>query len=160
VVGYHQDTQQQFLASLLGQVTPQKLIWVLGGVGGGVVALLALVLLLRQRPTVRLHPADKLYLKLCGKLARRGIPRQQGEAPGQFAARLAQYQRASSQVPGVPSLEPRLVQIVQQFTELYEHLRYAPQGVTDTQLNPNSNSQGVSMRDSLARMRGLLRQFH
>lgn len=152
VVGYQQDTQNAFLSQFLGQVTPEKLVWLLGGVAGSVVALLAIVLLVRHRPRAPMHPADKLYLALCRRLARRGLRREQGEAPRHYAERIA------IQLPDRSDA-------IREFTQLYEQLRYAPldgdqaqTGSNATESNAFRRRHSVIMRPTLARMRVLLRQ--
>ena len=71
--------------------------------------------MLRQKETHRLSALDKVYLRFCDRLARLGLPRQQGEAPGRYAARVAETW-------------PHLAPDVSRLTGRYEDLAYAPDG--------------------------------
>jgi transglutaminase-like putative cysteine protease len=143
IVGYDADTQSELLSQLLGSVTPEKLGFALAVVGGGVVAVFLLLMLLAQRPAP-LHPADRLYLAFCRKLERRGLVRANGEAPGTFAARVAQQR-------------PELAAQVQAFTRQYERLRYASRTASsDTQLHATDRNRSAIMRQALRALKKTL----
>ncbi len=84
VLNYRDDTQQQILQQLLGGLQPWRIAVFL--IGGGLLLFGAVALLLfwRQRPPP-LPPAQRLYQKLCRRLARLGYPRPVGMAPGDHA---------------------------------------------------------------------------
>jgi hypothetical protein len=69
--------------------------------------------LLRQRETHRVSALDKVYLRFCDRLARLGLPRRQGEAPGRYAIRVAEEW-------------PHLAPEVSRLTGRYVELAYAP----------------------------------
>ncbi|HVL00589.1 MAG TPA: DUF3488 and transglutaminase-like domain-containing protein, partial [Dongiaceae bacterium] len=113
VVSYDTEQQSQLFRDLLGEVTPQRIAALLGGLGGGIIAVLALITLLRHPPIFTLDKADRLYLRFCQKLAKRGLVRAPGEGPSDFAQRVA---------AALPSRAGEIRAI----TNLYLRLKYAP----------------------------------
>ena len=114
VVSYNQDAQNRLFRTLLGEVTPQRIAMLLGGVAGSILLVLAVGILLRHPPTRRLDRVDRLYLAFCQKLARRGLERKSGEGPQAFS------DRAGRMLPGKA---PDIARI----SVLYQSLKYAPQ---------------------------------
>ena len=114
VVSYNQDAQNQLFRSLLGEVTPQRIAMLLGGVAGSILLVLAVGILLRHPPTRQLDRVDRLYLAFCQKLARRGLERNPGEGPQAFSARAGRV---------LPDKAPDIARI----SVLYQSLKYAPQ---------------------------------
>ncbi len=84
VLNYRDDTQQQFLQRLLGGIDPWRIAALLFGGGVLLFGTIALLLLWRRRPPP-LPPAQRLYRRLCQRLARQGYPRPAGMAPGDYA---------------------------------------------------------------------------
>ncbi|TGD71388.1 DUF3488 domain-containing protein [Mangrovimicrobium sediminis] len=111
VVSFDGTRQMNLLQDWLGQVSPLRIAAVI--LGALALALLpAAVLLLWRRPLAALAPHDRLYLKFCARLARMGVVREAGEAPGSYARRAAQA-------------VPRLAQSIESITRCYQQLAYA-----------------------------------
>lgn len=113
VVAYNQDRQSELFRSLLGEVTPQRIAALLGGVAGAIVLVLIAGILLRHPPARRLDRADRAYLAFCRKLARKGLVREPAEGPQGFADRICE---------ALPSHKAAVIRI----TSLYQTLKYAP----------------------------------
>lgn len=113
VVSYNSEKQNQLFRSLLGQVTPQRIAALLGGVAAVIVLILVVGILLRHPAMRTLDRTDRLYLQFCSKLARRGFERQPGEGPQSYADRLCQ------QLPAQTTQ-------IRRITEIYLTLKYAP----------------------------------
>jgi hypothetical protein len=112
VVNFNSDQQYKLLNDVLGEVSARKFVAVLVGTWLLVLLPVALSLLLR-RPVHRLSVPDKYYLRFCDRLAGMGVVRDPGEAPGEFARRVARK-------------FPRLEQQVLDITDRYQALVYAP----------------------------------
>lgn len=111
VLGYDQNTQSAFFERWLGGIDVWRLaLFVLVG-GALIIGSITLIMLWGQRKQYR-YPADRHYQRFCYKLARAGIPRQPGEAPRDYARRVAQQR---------PDLSSQLNRV----TELYELASYA-----------------------------------
>lgn len=113
VLGYDAERQADTLVSLLGEITPARvaglMMAVLGLALGGV-----LVGLWGREWLHKRDPLTDSYLRFCTALARYGSPREPGEAPGDYASRLA-------------SLHPDLAVRVNTITQLYQSLAYRRQ---------------------------------
>lgn len=111
VLEYDQGLQSELLSDWLGGTDPWRiaLFVVLGG--GSVVGLIVLVLLWRQRARYA-YPGDRYYALFCRKLARKGLARQSGEAPRDYARRVAEE-------------SPALADQVRRVTHYYELVSYA-----------------------------------
>ncbi|PIE40852.1 MAG: transglutaminase, partial [Gammaproteobacteria bacterium] len=123
VIGYNATTQYQFLGRFLGAVTPEKIAYALAGLGGGCVLVFAL-LLVWERPRRGLDPVDKLYLKHCKYLEKKGIKRHVGEAPYDFARRVSKEH---------PAIASQVIRIA----ALYVKIKYS-KGQIDTEINKNA----------------------
>jgi len=110
VLGFDSRRQIGILQDLLGELSGRKFATLL--VGSWVLVLVPVAFfLLRRGPGRRLHPLDRDYLALCERLARRGLARTPGEAPGSYAARVAR---------GLPDAAP----VFSELTALYSRLCY------------------------------------
>ena len=114
VVSYDTKAQNQLFQDLLGQVTPQRIAALVGGLGAAIVLVLAVSILLRHPSTRNLDRTDRLYLRFCQKLQQRGVKRAPGEGPLDFA------QRAANSLPAQAA-------DIEAITTLYLNLKYAPQ---------------------------------
>lgn len=109
VLGY-EHVQYDLLRNLLGKVDPWRLaLFLLLGAVATLMPTLLLSPYWRRRSSS--HPLDRLYLVFCRRLARAGCQRNIGETPQKYAER-------SSQVL------PHQAEIICDFTETYERLRY------------------------------------
>ena len=117
VVNFNSDQQYKLLNDVLGEVSARKFVAVLVGTWLLVLLPVGLSLLLR-RPIHRLSIPDKYYLRFCDRLAGMGVVRDPGEAPGEFARRVARK-------------FPRLEQQVLDITDRYQALVYAPANSRD-----------------------------
>lgn len=133
VVSYNSDKQNQLFRSLLGKVTPQRIAALLGGVIGVIVLGLVVVILLRHPLSRPLDRIDRLYLRFCRILARKGFERQPGEAPSTFADRAA-------------AALPAQAAAIQRITGLYLALKYAPPSV-DGNIEQQNSHGGVTLGD-------------
>lgn len=111
VLGYNPERQFAFLTRMgMEEITWQRMAYaLLGGMSVllGVIALL----LLRQLGIRHNDPVQRLYLKFCRKLARRGIVRGPQEGPQDFSDRAAQ-------------LSPQSALAISDITARYIALRY------------------------------------
>lgn len=86
LVTHYNGASQSRLFERLGIDSPGRLALYMAG---GIIATLSLlVLLLRHREHGRLDPVQRAYGRFCGKLARRGITREDSEGPCAFAGRI------------------------------------------------------------------------
>lgn len=110
VLAYGPERQREFLSSLgLGQVDWREMIIAMV-VLLSVVPLLAVAWLLWRRQRA-LDPATRWYLRLCRRLARRGLPRYPHEGPLDYAHRVA-------------GQRPDLAESLIAAARLYARLRY------------------------------------
>lgn len=109
VVGYDSSRQDGFMERLLGSSDlMRRLLVMLGGFAALAAVFMALAL---RGERIERHPLDRLYRAYCERLARRGIAREAGEGPREFARRVA--------------LEaPSLAAEADEFARLYAALRY------------------------------------
>lgn len=84
VLGYDRDAQSEFFKNLLGELTIKKVAATLGGL---MIALgLLWMLLLGLKPEHRsIAPEQRLYQRFCKRLAKKGLAREPGQTPGDFA---------------------------------------------------------------------------
>ncbi|SDJ60596.1 transglutaminase TgpA family protein [Microbulbifer yueqingensis] len=111
VISFDSERQQDLLRDLLGEISAPRLALLVGLPAA--MALLGiwgwLWLAGRGRP---LPPAERLYKRFCRRLARSGIERESGEAPRDFAKRVARER-------------PRLGPMAASITTAYERAAYA-----------------------------------
>ncbi len=133
VLGYNQERQRQFLARLNPFLaTWQGMAWGLAAAGGGLLLLMAVLILPRLAPR-KTDPASRLYARFCKRLRQRGIVRGAAEGPADFAARAA-------------ALRPVLAERIWLITRLYLALRYGLR-------------QDRAEVDTLARLKRLVGEF-
>ena len=120
VLNYDSDRQFQVLEALLGEVSARRVALVLFGFGALVLIPVAISLLGRPQGA-RLEPASRLYRDFCKKLGRVNLVRGRGEAPGDYALRVA-------------ATRPELAAQVDSITRLYESISYRGQR-SDTALD-------------------------
>ncbi len=88
VISYNEDLQLQLMASVFGERAADKLFLALGGALMAFFAIAA-YFLLRGRRANRYDAVTREYLRLAGDLALAGLPRQRGEGPLDYCARIA-----------------------------------------------------------------------
>ncbi|HTS55618.1 MAG TPA: DUF3488 and transglutaminase-like domain-containing protein, partial [Burkholderiales bacterium] len=111
VLGYTPDRQTRLLSEVgFRSATWRTLAVLLMSVAGGVVAVLA-ALVLRRLRVVPPDPLARAWRAFCRKLARRGTQKRPGEGPRDFARRAVSEQ---------PTLEPKIWAIA----DLYIDMRY------------------------------------
>jgi transglutaminase-like putative cysteine protease len=87
VLGYNPERQREFLSGLgMNEPSFENMTMMLFWGVGGLLALLAAWLLRRIRTS---DPVQRLWLRFCAKLARKGSPRSPHEGPADFIARAA-----------------------------------------------------------------------
>jgi transglutaminase-like putative cysteine protease len=90
VLGYDAGNQEEFLLKLLGDTQVWKRLAVMFGALVAIAGLLAAWTILKDRKKV--HPADKIIVKLSKQLSARGLSRRQGEGVIAYLQRLQQQQ--------------------------------------------------------------------
>jgi transglutaminase-like putative cysteine protease len=90
VLGYDAGNQEEFLLKLLGDTQIWKRLVVMFGALVAIAGLLAAWTILKDRK--KIHPADKVILKLSKQLSIRGLSRRQGEGVIAYLQRLQQQQ--------------------------------------------------------------------
>jgi transglutaminase-like putative cysteine protease len=114
VLGYNTERQFAFLTRMgMEDITWQRMAFTMLGGMALLVGLFAL-LMLRQLTVRNTDEAQRLYLKFCRKLAKKGIVRAAHEGPQDFAARAAQ-------------IKPQLAPAIADITARYVALRYGNQ---------------------------------
>ncbi|WGZ94761.1 MAG: DUF3488 and DUF4129 domain-containing transglutaminase family protein [Candidatus Thiothrix putei] len=112
VVGYDREEQAALLKSLLGTFSIGRTALVVAGLFAAIGLFWLLTLGITQRQA-QAPPEQRLYRRFCEALAKRGIVREPGDAPGVFAAQAAAHL-------------PALANVIQEFTQVYEGVCYAP----------------------------------
>lgn len=130
VVSYNSEKQNQLFRSLLGQVTPQRIAALLGGVAALIVLGLVAGILLRHPAIRTLDRTDRLYLQFCHKLARKGFERQPGEGPQAYADRLCRQLPAQTRQ-------------IRRITDIYLMLKYAAPPQNGDFQQQNSQDSGT-----------------
>ena len=130
VLGYTPQRQVQFMTQLgMSDVTWQNMAIALLAASGFIMLGLAGMILWRLK-TAPSDPAQKLYYKFCGKLAKKGFPRSPAEGPLDYARRMAQA-------------KPEQAEPIGTISELYIALRYG----------------GLASKTALRRLTRLVRAF-
>lgn len=88
VIGYDDRLQSGVLRRLLGDLTPVRIGSALLLAGGATMALVAVGLFWRRRPSSR-HPVERLFLRFSRGLSGGGLARQPEESPAAFVRRAA-----------------------------------------------------------------------
>ncbi|OQX15758.1 MAG: transglutaminase [Thiothrix lacustris] len=112
VLGYDGAEQAALLKALLGTFSVQGVALLMGGLLAAI-GLLWLVLLGMTPRREREALEHQLYRRFCAALAKRGVLREPGDAPGVFAA------QAAEALPAVAG-------VIREFTQVYEGICYAP----------------------------------
>ena len=112
VLGYDRGEQAALLKSVLGDLSVGKVALFAGGLFAaiGLFWLLALGMAQCRQPEA---PEHRLYRHFCEALAKRGVRREPGDAPGAFAHQAAEHL-------------PALAGVIREFTQVYEGICYAP----------------------------------
>lgn len=113
VVGYDSARQDGLMSRLLGSSDLRLRLLVMGTALAVLAGLLMWLALRGQRRD--LHPLDRFYRMYCRRMARRGIVREAGEGPQDFARRVA-------------VTRPALAEESREFARLYAALRYRRPG--------------------------------
>jgi transglutaminase-like putative cysteine protease len=121
VVGYDGDFQTDLFHKLFGSSDLRTVVFVLVGSLGGVMLLIFLVELYANRPP-RMPPEQRMYLKFCRKISKRGCKKGASEGESAFAQR-------------VSSASPELAEQVLLITDLYVQLMYRPLGLASNDYN-------------------------
>jgi transglutaminase-like putative cysteine protease len=88
VLGYNPERQREFLSSFgMNEPNWENMVMTLFWGAGGLLALLTAWLLRRIRIS---DPVQRLWLKFCAKLGKKGSPRSPHEGPADFVARAAE----------------------------------------------------------------------
>ncbi|MGB1008730.1 MAG: transglutaminase TgpA family protein [Thiolinea sp.] len=111
VLGYDQQSQADFLRSLFGQLSIQKIAIIMIALFASI-GLFWVLLLGLNRSRDKLPPEQKIYQRFEKLLARQGIQRKRGQAPGDFA------RLAASRLPGQ-------AEVIMDFNNIYEQICYA-----------------------------------
>lgn len=112
VLGYDQEEQAALLKSMLGSLSVVKVALLAGSLFSAIaISWLVLLGMARRRPREALE--HRLYRQFCAALAKRGVQRGPGDAPGVFADEAA-------------AALPRLADSIREFTQVYEGICYAP----------------------------------
>ena len=112
VVNFNSQQQFTLLQNVLGGITPGKFALVLLGAWALFLAPVAWAVL-RRRDVREIRELDKLYLKLCERLAGLGIARHSWETPSGYADR-------------VEAERPELAQAFNELTRQYNELAFEP----------------------------------
>ena len=121
VVSYDEQMQLQLLDNWFGENARQGLLISLGS-AIALFFMLAAWLLLRRGHAPGHGPATRLYLSVLTELARNGLPRLRGEAPGDYCRRVVETR-------------PDLAAEMQSITTLFVSLTYGAGERTDTGLD-------------------------
>ncbi|WP_299591807.1 DUF3488 and DUF4129 domain-containing transglutaminase family protein [uncultured Microbulbifer sp.] len=120
VVSFDNERQEGILRRLLGEISPLRMALFMGVPMVAALLLLLLWLKLSGRGP-SLPVASRLYLRFCRRMARAGLPRNPGEAPGDYARRIERE---------LPRLGPMAVRI----TRAYEKAAYGSDMLAEKQL--------------------------
>ena len=114
VLGYDDGKQFELLESILGQVTPMRLVLLLLA-AGGLTFLLVGISVWRGRDRVTRDPVTRLFLRFCRRLKQVGLTRQSGEGALAFGARVCETR-------------PDLAVEVNAITNEFSRITYAGEG--------------------------------
>ncbi len=134
VVGYDGDLQTDLFRKLFGSSDLKTVVFVLVGSLIGAILLIFLVELYANRPP-RASPEQRIYLRFCRKLSKRGYEKGFCEGETAFAQR-------------VSSSSPELAEHVLRITALYIQIKYRPAGLV-------KNGNNLLVRDLRKQVRRL-----
>ncbi len=138
VVNYNEDVQFEFFEKLFGQVTEQKVLFLLMGLAS--LAILAAGLsVIRLDFGNRKDPVSRQYLSLCRELEKRGLKRQPGEGPLAYRDR-------------VIAARPEIAEIMNELTTLYISVMYETKSARPDKLR----SAALSLRKMLSQLKSNL----
>jgi transglutaminase-like putative cysteine protease len=144
VVNYDEDVQSDFLANVLGDVTDQKVLFVLIALAFIATGAIALTVI-SSEPRSRRSVADSLYYQFGKELDKISLGRQRGEAPLRYRDRVC-------------AAKPELAQLVTEATRCYMELNYHTGVRKQDSAGQESTTYG-SNTDSLAEFRKVLTQL-
>lgn len=120
VVNYDEDAQLEFFEQIFGEVTDQKVLFLLIGLTS--IALTAIAFtIIKIEPKSKRDPLDRFYLKVCKELAKINLGRRAGEGPNDYCNRVSEAR-------------PELRAAMHEITELYVQLCYAEKSPSSEQL--------------------------
>lgn len=97
VINYDDDTQHDFLTSLLGEISALRIVLLFLAVAGLVVSWVMWDVI-RQKIADAARRQDRDYLLLCRKLESLGLVREENEGPIDFARRVSEQQQLSAEL--------------------------------------------------------------
>ena len=130
VLNFDNQTQQDFLQKLFGEMSIRKTMFIVGGIFFGIILLWIGFLGLGKKRNVE-SAEHQLYRRFCERLATRGINREASHTPQAFSS------FAAAQLPEHAG-------IINEFTQIYSNLCYNPLA-------------GVEPQVSLDKMKSLLK---
>jgi hypothetical protein len=116
VVGYNGSIQSDLFYKLFGSADLKAVVFALMGSLVGVMLLIFLAELYANRPS-KVPPEQRLYLRFCRKISKRGYQKGINEGETAFAHR-------------VSSSSPELADEVLRITNLYVQIKYRPSNPT------------------------------
>jgi len=117
VLNYDNETQQNFLKNLFGEMTIRKTMLIVGGFFG-VTVLVWLGFLGMFKKRYNEAPEHQLYRRFCGLLAKKGVVKRLAQTPENFG------QYAISQLP-------ESADFIEEFTRNYSSLCYNPSAASE-----------------------------
>ena len=124
VLGFDEDRKQQVLSKLLGEVTSSKIALMM------IFSFIIIALVIGYyaglfSQNVQQDPLNKRYQILCQRLAKKGFPRQQGQAPQDYANYV---------LTNLSDKHPRLAADFSAFSQIFMALKYQPLTPEQSQL--------------------------
>ena len=110
VVNYDEDVQFELFERIFGEVTEQKVLLLLFGLAGLVMAAVAFTVI-RIEPSLQRDPVARLYLRVCREFDKIGLGRKPGEGPLSYRDRIV-------------DARPELTELIEELTDFYIALNY------------------------------------
>ena len=120
VVNYDEDVQFELFERIFGEVTEQKVLLLLFGLAGLVMAAVAFTVI-RIEPSLQRDPVARLYLRVCREFDKIGLGRKPGEGPLSYRDRIVEAR-------------PELTELIEELTEFYIALNYREKSSSRDQL--------------------------
>lgn len=117
VVNYDEEVQTDFLSSILGEATEQKVVMLLTGLAILVIGAVSLTIV-RIEPRNSRTPVERLYARVGKELEKIRLGRQRGEAPLHYRDR-------------VIAARPELAELMQELTQCYMDVNYRSAQMSD-----------------------------